>query len=319
MASNKLTRKILFDKFVKHLDILRAHSVSRGEYIKSSHYICPICLRQFSETSLDVCTPNMLTIEHSPPKEVGGKAVALTCKDCNSKAGSELDIYLVNRLRRIDRNELKPGIVTQAKATFSDGKIVVQSTLKVNSNGRVSMDTSDYNNNPINMEKLQLFHNNKQPFEITFSKYKDAEKRVQVALLKTAYVLLFSKFGYSFLLTDVYDIVRKQILEPDAEIYPIAYTSEGLPEDLADGIYPILDKGGEGLLSIFTLTSSVGTIYRIGICLPIPGIDPDKTVVRFKTQLDKTIDLIEQKEDFLLNVNQMMRLPMWFKEIREGS
>jgi hypothetical protein len=46
-------------------------------------YGCPLCRRLFS-------TPEGLTVEHVPPKSVGGRPLVLTCEGCNSKDGHEL-------------------------------------------------------------------------------------------------------------------------------------------------------------------------------------------------------------------------------------
>ena len=47
-------------------------------------YGCPICLCGYP-------TPNGLTIDHFPPRSQGGKSVVLTCAECNSRAGYQLE------------------------------------------------------------------------------------------------------------------------------------------------------------------------------------------------------------------------------------
>ena len=49
---------------------------------------CPICLTPFSEA--EVTSGREVTLEHAPPKTLGGNVVCLTCADCNNKA-SRLD------------------------------------------------------------------------------------------------------------------------------------------------------------------------------------------------------------------------------------
>ena len=49
---------------------------------------CPICLTPFSEAQ--VTSGTGVTLEHAPPKTLGGKIVCLTCADCNNR-GSRLD------------------------------------------------------------------------------------------------------------------------------------------------------------------------------------------------------------------------------------
>ncbi len=54
----------------------------RPEY--AGAFACPICLRLITDF-------DEVTIEHSPPKSLGGRAVALTCRDCNNTAGHTMD------------------------------------------------------------------------------------------------------------------------------------------------------------------------------------------------------------------------------------
>ena len=56
-------------------------------------YACPLCWQIFTEHQIEenADTENFLTLEHNPPKVVGGKATILTCKKCNSQNGAKLD------------------------------------------------------------------------------------------------------------------------------------------------------------------------------------------------------------------------------------
>ena len=45
---------------------------------------CPICLSEFER--LDVVAGTEVTLEHAPPKSLGGVPICLTCKSCNNKA-----------------------------------------------------------------------------------------------------------------------------------------------------------------------------------------------------------------------------------------
>ena len=54
-------------------------------------YLCPLCLNAFSEEALD---QKLLSLEHVPPKNMGGSELVLTCKPCNERAGSGVDAEL---------------------------------------------------------------------------------------------------------------------------------------------------------------------------------------------------------------------------------
>lgn len=51
-------------------------------------YPCPICEKRFTQ---DAIAADLLTLEHVPPESLGGRELLLTCKKCNSDAGSYLD------------------------------------------------------------------------------------------------------------------------------------------------------------------------------------------------------------------------------------
>jgi HNH endonuclease len=50
-------------------------------------YLCPLCLKWFADL-VD------LSLEHAPPESVGGRHIAVTCRDCNSTAGHTVDAEL---------------------------------------------------------------------------------------------------------------------------------------------------------------------------------------------------------------------------------
>ena len=50
---------------------------------------CPICLASFTEDG--VRTGQAATLEHAPPKAVGGREVCLTCQSCNGLASATSD------------------------------------------------------------------------------------------------------------------------------------------------------------------------------------------------------------------------------------
>lgn len=56
-------------------------------------YACPLCWQIFTEHQIEenADTENFLTLEHNPPRVVGGKPTILTCKKCNSQNGIKLD------------------------------------------------------------------------------------------------------------------------------------------------------------------------------------------------------------------------------------
>ena len=56
----------------------------RQRLFEAGNTRCPICLSEFSRS--DVVAGTEVTLEHAPPKALGGAAICLTCKECNNKA-----------------------------------------------------------------------------------------------------------------------------------------------------------------------------------------------------------------------------------------
>jgi len=54
-----------------------ATALKRITSIDQEYYCCPLCGRLFVSKAID---EGILTIEHAPPKKVGGYPLALTCK-----------------------------------------------------------------------------------------------------------------------------------------------------------------------------------------------------------------------------------------------
>jgi hypothetical protein len=56
----------------------------------ANQYVCPVCLVPFGETAVEGPVVE-LPEEHVPPESLGGRSICLTCRSCNSTAGSTID------------------------------------------------------------------------------------------------------------------------------------------------------------------------------------------------------------------------------------
>ena len=64
-------------------------SSKRLQFYDRGNVSCPICLNPF--TRVQASAGRVVTLEHVPPKSFGGKARCLTCKQCNSGTGRNID------------------------------------------------------------------------------------------------------------------------------------------------------------------------------------------------------------------------------------
>jgi hypothetical protein len=180
-------------------------------------YCCPICTRLYLPKALEV---GILTLEHAPPKQVGGKPLALICKECNSVAGYSVDLAVVQRQRLLDFTKALMGQKPNYKgrATF----LIGGETLNINferDQGATSIKPPKEINDPKKLKAYQdyMMHLyqagkwNGQEFTIT-PNAKYHHKYSKVGDLKTAFIICFAFFGYTFALNKRLSPVREQII-----------------------------------------------------------------------------------------------------------
>lgn len=193
--------------------------------LESDSYVCPICLTEFDISALE---NGFLTLEHVPPKSIGGIGIILTCKKCNNQAGHRFESHAAKRQKLHNFVEVlankKEGKGGRAKLSLGDISVnvdieTVQGKTKISIPGNV--------NNPNLTGKLQrrieaMANADPQP-QLKFDlKAHDNYKlrQHQLSLLKAAYLVVVAKIGYKYALSPALDIIREQILRPDEIILP---------------------------------------------------------------------------------------------------
>ena len=58
---------------------------------------CPLCFAPF--TGAEASSGRTVTLEHVPPKALGGRALCLTCRSCNARVGREVDQLAARNVR----------------------------------------------------------------------------------------------------------------------------------------------------------------------------------------------------------------------------
>ncbi len=210
MGKGKNNRDNLFKKFSQQLHLLVNNGLLNVDLKYAKTYICPICVEQFQEKDVVSCKiDNFLTEEDAPPEKLNGRRVALTCKECNSKAGANIDLHLINRIKLIDISKHLPNSIYNAHIKFEGKKI----------NAIISRDVGDLievnylktQNNPELLKRYIDWVDKNGKIDAKPVPLKNETDRVNQAILKSSYILTFSKFGYIFLLDKHYDSLRDQI------------------------------------------------------------------------------------------------------------
>lgn len=275
--SRKLTsRTKLFDKFSKQLHLLKANGLIDVELKYDETYICPLCLDQFQKTDLISNTSeNFLTEEDAPPEKLGGSRIALTCKDCNSRAGYQIDNHLINRIREIDDSNFYKGSKQYGNLEYNGKKVTAEITS--NGEGTLTILHRTKKNNPNILDKFIYGLKNKtvgQILNLEPKNYNVDSDRVNLALLKTNYIINFAQFGYIFLLDKHYDSIRQQIKNMNEGYDGQIFLKDQFPKD-KEGMYYVLNPGAKSTFSIFLLKTEYSETL-IGAILPLPNKTPEE-------------------------------------------
>lgn len=273
MAQGLELRKRLFDKFSNQLLLLKEKGIIAVDFKNERPYLCPICLREFSEADLVSHTKNnFLTAEDAPPDALAGKKVALTCKECNSGCGTTIDFHLKEVLKAIDDSYFYKGSKHYRTIDQDGGKVTVELTSL--GDGTLQAYHRISKNNPTLLERF--IHGLKVKsfgplLNLNPPEYKFDPKRVNFALLKTAYILMFAKFGYIFLLDKAYDAIRKQLLHPEHNIFPYTPFIKDQFNTGHLGTYYVINPTIKSILTVFSLKTDYSETV-IAALLPVPGL-----------------------------------------------
>lgn len=219
-------------------------------------YCCPFCLRLVP--SLD-----HLSEEHVPPENIGGRPLVLTCRDCNSRHGAQLDHHIGTRRAIQEVFEGKRpvrGQVTHGGRTLNaDISLGPSRTISIpeNLNNPRTLDESR-----ARMER-EVAARQLGDFTLTLP-FRYNEWSEQVAWLRVGYLYAFAALGYRFTLQDVIGPIRDQIRRPSETLLPglVRGVSPPCPERIAFVREPAL------------LHSVVVTLGKRLVFLPGLGDDP---------------------------------------------
>ena len=170
-------------------------------------YACPLGLGVYSEEAL---AAPLLTLEHVPPKSMGGKEIALTCRRCNNLSGHSLDANAARREHLIDFFAGSTEQVLKAKLRVED----VEANAKVTSkNGDAIITVSPSVNSPEVMTELAC-RGSGPPLHLRVGKSYSL-RDATLSYLRAAYLVAFAALGYRYTRNPALKPVRQQLIEPD--------------------------------------------------------------------------------------------------------
>lgn len=308
MSKGEKKRELLYDKFSKNISFLKENGIISPD---QGDYICPICLDKFTKDDLNQEKDNPLSLEDSPPKSLGGSQIVLTCERCNNGMGKDIDWHLTERLNEMDFHDRISGAEMKGKFTLSD--ITVNGKIIVEENGTTKVHLSKKTNKPETLDEyIKLIEGKgiKKPYWKPNPTRVDS-KKLQIAIIKNAYLLMFEKFGYAFLFDKEYDRVREQLLNPESDIYPLNCWFQGpFPEERI-GVPFITEKNLESIFVIFKLSTKLSK-RLFGVVLPLSGSKIEKTILelnnRFENEKEFAVDMASYNDDYLTNLESVNML-----------
>ena len=175
---------------------------------------CPICLSKFER--VDVLEGTEVTLEHAPPKSLGGVPICLTCKSCNNKA-SLIDHHA--HLSAKARNEWAEGQGAPIVVDFFGHKWSYR-FIPRDSNAPFPARKHLFRNGTIQLGSFppnaHLDANKGMNFRIP-----QRDDFEFVSMIKSAYLMVFALMGangYKFAENIGLQPVREQIMNPENKI-----------------------------------------------------------------------------------------------------
>jgi hypothetical protein len=152
-------------------------------------YACPICVRAARD-------PQVFTVEDVPPRRVGGRPSVLTCADCNSQGGHELDVHWghLTDVEGFIRGELQQAVTADLR--IGDHRTTVE---LMSIEGTVTARVVGAASAPAAMEGQQASLLQSAEMHVSFNRSRFSEPRARIAVLRAAYLMAFGVCGYRFM------------------------------------------------------------------------------------------------------------------------
>lgn len=185
------------------------------------YYVCPLCLEMYDEDSV---RDGRLSDEHAPPGRLGGRAVTLTCKQCNSRDGHEIDYHA---LKDEQMFEFVTGTTTlPVKATISAGDAPIRGTVVAQGDTVSFFGVPKANHPDAHAVQEAVLHDWRtfdpqadRRFTITFGE-RWSQRRARNSWVRSAFLIAFACWGYSYALQPEFDLLREQLARPDEDLLP---------------------------------------------------------------------------------------------------
>jgi len=196
--------ELLFDEYAKSLN-------ARDPKLKDM-FICPICMRPFNREAIN---GKAISMEHIPPRAIGSSIRTITCTKCNNDIGTKLQTHMNNYVREKDLlagRVLKP---IPAKVKI-EGRIFDTRITENKGKGKWT-GVSVVSQLPPGIQRLEDLRKYSGKRAIISLQIRAPKEIVDAAYLHSAYLVLFSLFGYPYIMQPFLDPIRKKINDYSAK------------------------------------------------------------------------------------------------------
>lgn len=183
-------------------------------------YCCPMCGKGFDRNAL---VTGDLTLEDSPPKSIGGRPIALTCRICNSGSGHSFESNLAKReeITALSQIILGERLNKGVRVSLEIGNTRINARLYQDEKGIRTFKTLEGNDPKAIDQVISLFNETKiwdgQQLHVR-SHASYSHRLALIAELKAAFVAAFAALGYRYVFDHRLRCVREQILKPSETI-----------------------------------------------------------------------------------------------------
>ena len=264
---------------------------SRLKFFDHGNTKCPICLTTFTRD--EAANGQRVTLEHAPPKTLGGMAVGLTCKSCNSAASQYLDQSVAMVKREIANRKAGRSIMELdflgTRHTFSLWPKGSEAITRPHANNPATQRLLYSKRGVIAATSFRVgpVVNREQGIRIRF-KPSPHPKHVMASALRSAFLMVFSllgREGYRYVESEPIRPIREQILKPGGEIFPPFFCGFTRRENSPGNLIML----NFGCRPYFWLVK----IAELGVLLPCGGGSAEdlKEVMRMQDQMKSGIRL----------------------------
>ena len=207
----------------------------RLEFFSFGNTHCPICL--VSLTDDGVSPGSVATVEHVPPKAVGGREVCLTCRPCNARASATSD-QAVKRSKSPPDLEIDVNGTKRTARFWPDGIPPSRMPYRFGAGAAAKEAERQLRNETIVAVTQPIAFDQATTIKEILVAHKAAnERHLMLSYLRSAYLLVFSLLGssgYVYARSEALRPIRKQILNPGEDT--ALSLVRGLPSGRPSGI-----------------------------------------------------------------------------------